>query len=280
LARPPTKNVVAPCALRDSGFSMTVWSHETRARAFQYVSILIFVASLLVGAAFVYWVGPSYLIQQALITLPDDPGWGWFAGWGLLLMVAVVFFFPLWQAIMAASGLMFGLFWGSALNFVGLYAASLICLVLGRTLLQEPIRTWLEEGYFPTARHALQVLEEADDSTQFLVLFRFLYIPIWFRNYAPATLHIPLWKLLVTAIPHTFWVSFMFASLGLSLQDANNMVSHGEKFEIWDAKWQHIAMFVVSSFMALLLSWYAYRKYAEVMHDEGKPLNANAKREP
>ena len=146
--------------------------------------------------------------------------------------------------------------------------------------LQEPIRGWLDEGNFPTAKKALQVLEEADDSMQFQILFRFLFIPIWLRNYAPATLHIPVWKLLLAAIPHTLWVSFIFASLGLSLQDANDMVNHGGEIKLWDAKWQHLLMFAVSAVMSLLLSWYSYKKYAEMMSGEGKPLNENQRREP
>ena len=124
------------------------------------------------------------------------------------------------------------------------------------------------------------MLEEADDSIQFQILFRFLFIPIWLRNYGPATLHIPVWKLLLAAIPHTLWVSFIMASLGLSLQDANDLVNHGEEIKLWDAKWQHLLMFAVSAVMSLLLSWYSYRKYAEIMNGEGKPFNDNQRREP
>ena len=146
--------------------------------------------------------------------------------------------------------------------------------------LQEPIRGWLDEGNFPTAKRALQVLEDDDDSLEFQVLFRFLFIPIWLRNYGPATLHIPVWKLLLAAVPHTLWVSFIMASLGLSLQDANDLVNQGEEIRIWDAKWQHLAMFLVSCVMSLLMSWYSYRKYAEMMAGEGKPFSESQRREP
>lgn len=33
--------------------------------------------------------------------------------------------------------------------------------------------------------------------------FRFLFIPIWLRNYAPTTLQVETWKLLVAALPHS-----------------------------------------------------------------------------
>ncbi|CAE6971312.1 unnamed protein product [Symbiodinium sp. CCMP2592] len=252
---------------------MTAWSHETRERTFQYVSVLVCLAIAVVAAVLVYWIGPTHLIGEVLLLLPDKPGCGWFAAWAFLLLATVVFMVPLWQAICVASGLMFGLCGGTALNFLALYVAAVICALLGRFLLQEPIRGWLDEGNFPTAKKALQVLEEADDSLEFQILFRFLFIPIWLRNYGPATFHIPLWKLLVAAVPHTLWVSFIMASLGVSLQDANDLVNEGEELKIWDAKWQHLLMFVVSCVMSLLLSWYSYRKYTDMMNGEGKPFN-------
>lgn len=137
--------------------------------------------------------------------------------------------------------------------------------------LQEPVRRWLEDSNFSTAQRALRCIEEADDSLVFLILFRFLMLPIWLRNYGPASLDIPIWKLLVAALPHCAWISLMFASLGMSLQDAEEMLSSGH-LRLWDAEWQNVLMFIVSLATSLLISLYSYRKYRDLMSDEGAHL--------
>ena len=138
--------------------------------------------------------------------------------------------------------------------------------------LQEPVRGWLDSGNFPLTQRAFHCLETADDSLQILILFRFLLMPIWMRNYGPATLRIPMWKLLVSALPHTLWVSFIFASLGTSLQDVDELFTHGSDFKLADAKWQNFAIFLVAFLTAVLVSLYSYKKYNELMNNETTPL--------
>lgn len=146
--------------------------------------------------------------------------------------------------------------------------------------LQEPVRQWLDSGNFPLAQRALQCLEEADDSFQILILFRFLLVPIWMRNYAPSTLRFPLWKLLVSAIPHTLWASFVLASLGTSLQDVEEVFTHDSHFKLSNVKWQNIAMFIVSCLTAVLISLYSYKKYSELTSGESTPLLEHGRKEP
>mmetsp|Transcript_130682 Transcript_130682/g.310020 ORF Transcript_130682/g.310020 Transcript_130682/m.310020 type:complete len:257 (+) Transcript_130682:59-829(+) len=249
------------------------WMHEEN-RACQYASILACVATAAVASIIVYAVGPTTLLAEALRMLPDDPGWGWFIGWALVLLISIVLMLPMWQAVCIASGLMFGLGYGTALNFLALYGAAAVSTLLGETLLREPIRRWLAEyeATFPGPMKALKCLERAEDSLEVLILFRFLFIPIWLRNYAPTTLQVETWKLLVAALPHSLWVSFIFASLGVSLQDAEQMFNHGAEFQLYDMKWQHILMFAVSCLTSLLISLYAYRKYVEMTSDEAEHL--------
>lgn len=134
--------------------------------------------------------------------------------------------------------------------------------------LQEPVRRWLDSGHFPAAQQAFKCLEEADDSLQFLVLFRFLIIPIWMKNYAPATLRIPVWKILAAAFPHTIWISFLYSALGASLQDAEDLLTHGSEFKLSDLKWQHTLLFISAAVASLLISLYSYRKYSEATSEE------------
>lgn len=138
--------------------------------------------------------------------------------------------------------------------------------------LQEPIRRWLDSGSFPLAQRAFRSLEEAHDSLQFLVLFRFLLMPIWMRNYAPATLRVPMWKLLLSALPHTLWVSFILASLGTSLQDLEDVFIQDSEFKLSNIKWQDFAVFIVACLATVFVSLYSYKKYNELMNDESAPL--------
>lgn len=83
------------------------WMHEEN-RACQYASILACVGTAAVASIIVYAVGPTTLLAEALRMLPDDPGWGWFIGWALVLLISIVLMLPMWQALCIASGLMFG----------------------------------------------------------------------------------------------------------------------------------------------------------------------------
>jgi len=241
---------------------------------------LILFAIVMILLATMYLANHTGLLVDGLKLLPDNPGWDWFFGWTILLAANTTLGLPIWSALFIVSGLVFGLKAGTAINFIALYIGVVVSLLLGKTVLQEPVRQWLDSGNFPLAQRALQCLEEADDSFQILILFRFLLMPIWMRNYAPSTLRFPLWKLLVSAIPHTLWASFVLASLGTSLQDVEEVFTHDSHFKLSNVKWQNIAMFIVSCLTAVLISLYSYKKYSELTSGESTPLLEHGRKEP
>lgn len=246
-------------------------AEEERNRTCTTLCVCITILALLVGACFYF--GPLKLLRLALHLLPKNPGWGWYIAWGTLNLLSIVTMLPIWPPMCIAAGFMFGFVYGTVLNFYSIYGASVISIVLGQSVLQEPVRQWLHAADFKQVNKMLKALEESEESLKFMILFRFLYIPLFIRNYGPATLRIPFWKLAVSCIPHSVWVAIIFCTLGLSLKDASDILQSSGEFSLSDMKWQNVAIFAVSAVMSALLSYYAYIRYKEHCDcEEAEPL--------
>lgn len=230
-----------------------------------------------VGAVMIY-IGPTKVLRFFLLLVPKKPGWGWYIGMGIFTALSIVMLMPIWPPMCMAAGLIFGLTWGMLLNFVSIMTAAIISILLGRTFLRDWLRTKLEEGEYPSTKRIFRVLENEENTLKFQVLFRFLFIPMFIRNYMPSTLEVPLWKLIVGSIPHSIWISFLFASLGATFKDIAMLIRDGEEVSSKDMKWQQLATMILSFIVALLLGWYAHRKYMEQVakEEETRPLETPA----
>jgi len=224
-----------------------------------------------VGALMINY-GPTKLLRHLLNLIPAKPGWDWYVSMGLITMVSIVMILPIWPPMCMAAGLVFGLLPGAALNFCSILGAAICSLVLGRFVLRAPVRRWLDEGEYPTLRRIFHVLEDSESSLQFLILFRFLFLPMFVRNYGPSTLRIPLWKLSVACVPHCIWISLLFASLGSTFKDAADLIRDGKEAGFEDMKWQQLSIFCVSLLVAVCLAVYAQRKYNEELETEQASL--------
>lgn len=238
------------------------------AKCFAATACLVLVAcAVAVGV-----VGPSTALHHLLVLLPKHPGWGWYLAWGSLMLVSIVCLLPIWVPMSVISGLLFGLGYGTLLNFCAVYGAALVSMALGRTLVREPVRRWLASADYPFVRRVLKILEDADESLKLQILFRFLFIPIFIRNYAPSTLRIPFWKLAVSCVPHSLWVAVLFCTMGLSLKDASDALAKGEEFTLATMRWQNVSLLCVSTVMSAILSIYAVQKYNEYAGPEGDEI--------
>lgn len=234
----------------------------------QWIAVVVFFSVLLGFILVIIYVGPTWLLREALLLLPRNPDWGWYCIWGLATMVSIVGLLPIWPPMCMASGLIFGFYHGVAVNFCSIMGAAAMSMVLGRYVFQEPVRRYLDNGDFPAVRRMVLVLEDSDESLKFQVLFRFLFIPMFIRNYGPATLDIPLWKLLLGSIPHSFWISIIFSSLGCTFKDAAELIREEKEVSFSDMKWQQASILVVSALVAVALSFYATHKYNERVERE------------
>lgn len=165
------------------------------------------------------------------------------------------------------------------MNIVSIYSAAAASFMIGRFLLREPIRNCIEGGEYPEVRRIMAIMEDDDDALKVQILFRFLFIPMVVRNYGPATLEIPLWKLFVGCIPHCIWISVLFASLGATFSDTAELIRDGKEFSFKNIRWQQGAIFVLSLLVAIILGFYARYKYRAklALDDEAKHLTTTAK---
>jgi len=220
--------------------------------------------SLLVAIGFFIWFyGLSSALRHVLSFIPEDPGWGWTCTYCVITSVCIITLTPLWPPLCVGAGLIFGFWWGALANFFSIYGAALGSISIGRWLLREPVRNCIEGGSYNHLRLMISILEDDQESIKLQVLFRFLFLPMFIRNYAPATLEIPIWKLFVSAIPHSIWISIMFASLGATFKDTAELVRDGNDFSLKGMKWQHLLIYCVSLAVMIFLSVYAWTKYEE-----------------
>eukprot|EP00747_Dinoflagellata_sp_TGD_P164827 gnl/TRDRNA2_/TRDRNA2_185297_c0_seq1.p1 gnl/TRDRNA2_/TRDRNA2_185297_c0~~gnl/TRDRNA2_/TRDRNA2_185297_c0_seq1.p1 ORF type:complete len:292 (+),score=39.81 gnl/TRDRNA2_/TRDRNA2_185297_c0_seq1:108-983(+) len=240
-----------------------------------HICAISFCLLICVGCGVVMiWLGPENVLRWGLRLVPKDPGWDWYIGMGLVTSVSIVMLLPIWPPMCMAAGLFFGLWWGSLLNFFSIVLAAVVSFLIGRCILKEPIRNCIERGDYPTARRTMLILEDEEESIKFLILFRFLFIPMFIRNYGPSTLEIPFWKLFVSCLPHSIWISILFASLGATFKDTAELVRDGKEIS-WDhVRWQQFIIFVVSIIVAIILAIYAQYKYNQKLEEEEKKTMA------
>jgi len=234
----------------------------------QHVALALCLGCTLAAATGMVAYGPTDLIRYFLRLVPKDPGWDVFAIMVGLISVSIVFILPIWPPLCLASGLIFGLVWGSILNCIAILLAAWVSLWLGRVLFREPVRRMIIDGNYSQVRRIMLVLEDSDSSLQFLILFRFLWIPMGIRNYGPATLDVDWWKLALACIPHSIWISIMFASLGASFKDLADLLRDDKEFSLKSLKWQQLLLFAGSGSVSIILCFYAQRKYSEHLERE------------
>jgi uncharacterized membrane protein YdjX (TVP38/TMEM64 family) len=106
---------------------------------------------------------------------------------------------PLWVLACMCVGFVFGFWVGFAINYLTIITGSMICFFIGRYVATDTIRRWL----FKRRETGLvtRIIEQND--FKFLVLFRFMPLPLCVKNYAPSTIKVN---------PFMFCLSVMIAS--------------------------------------------------------------------
>lgn len=240
----------------------------------QFLGVFMCVGIFLMVGGLMIWYGPNKILRTLLLMIPEKPGWDWYCGLCSLTCVCIVIITPIWPPLCMAAGMIFGFLWGALSNFVAIWCAAIISICIGRWVLKEPVRAWLSQAEWKRTRIMMMVMEDEESSIKFQALFRFLFIPMFIRNYGPSTLEIPLWKLAVAAVPHSLWISILFASLGATFQDTAELIRDGKKADPSSVHWQQALIFCVAFVVAILLSIYAYWKYDERLKlEEAKPFS-------
>lgn len=241
---------------------------ESGSCLWQCVAPTIFIGIIAGIAITVILYGPARLLRWVLSFTPEHPSWQFALGLCLAIAICIVVLMPLWPALCWLSGLLYGVLVGAVINCLAVLTAAIVCFVLGRSFLQQPIRECLAEGGWSRTRRMLLVLEDETNSLKFLTLFRFLLIPMFLRNYGPSVLEVPLQKLALSVVPHSVWISILYSCIGAAFHDSAQVLRASGEFDWHLVKWQEFVSFGVGLCVTALLMWYAHREYSRKVEEE------------
>jgi len=191
-----------------------------------------------------------------------------------LLVIVVVCCLPGPGILLILDGFFFGFGKGLALGLTAEFTAYLISIFLARTWLKATIREWLTTH--TTLRELVLICEE-DPSGKFLVLMRFLAVPVWAKNYTIGVLEIEGLKILWVFLPGAaFWVA-KFVYIGYKSRQMAEAMSKGDQGKIMEkfSGMELIGVGVSATVMILLtaMGWYEYNaRRAALNADETTPL--------
>jgi len=225
---------------------------------------LLFVSCLVVcGIALVVCMcGPKLVIQRVLqVLVLDHPQLRHAIAIFALLVVSITLGIPIILLLLPIPALMFGFWLGWVISFASLMVAALLSYLIGKRIGQQAIRHLLKKNQCQGSLQCLRVLEDEQDTMKFLILFRFLFIPMLVRNYGPAILHVSLAKLIVSGIPHSLWSSFVFSFGGSTFKDSAALLREGQDVPGGFMQWQQIVCLAVSVLAACFLAQIAWSTY-------------------
>lgn len=236
--------------------------------------VFIFVCLLIL----IFWLGPSTVIRWILQHIvPDEPDWRYALLLGVLIALIMVIPLPVVFIVVLVPGMVFGFWIAVLILFVAKSTGVTVAYLVGRWAFQDPIHNWVSEGQYRRFHSVLKTLESDKDTVMLLVLFRFLMMPYILKNYIPILVRIPLWKLVLTAIPHHIWASVLFASLGSIFRDSAELLRKGGEWDWKHLKWQQMVIFAGALVCTMLISFYAYWIYRKKATDQ---TEENSERAP
>jgi len=195
-----------------------------------------------------------------------------------LLVILIVGCMPGPGFLMILNGFFFGFWKGFAVSFVAEYIAYWISVMLARTWLRVSIREWLTTH--STLRELVLICEQ-DPSGKFLVLVRFLMIPVWSKNYSNGLMELGWAKIALVCIPGmAFWVA-KFTYIGYKSRQMAEAMRKGDQKTIME-HFSGLEMVMVGTSITVMIlltvmGWYEYNaRHAAMDAGEGKPLIGSA----
>lgn len=128
-----------------------------------------------------------------------------------LLVIMIVCCLPGPGLMVMLDGFFFGFVRGFVLGFIAELIGYLICILLARTCFKAKIRRWITET--PWLHEIFMVCEE-DTTGKFLVLFRFVSLPVWAKNYTIGMLDISWQEAVLVFIPAETFYCGIFVYIG------------------------------------------------------------------
>lgn len=238
----------------------------------EYVLPLTILITSIILMILFFWIGPVAVFKFILSFLPKDPGMKWALILCAVMVISIVFLIPLWPPLMIVTAMVFGFWKGFLIDYCAMVIGAVLSFVIGRYFLMQPFRDYIEGSDYVRLRRMMVVAEAEGNSFKFTFLFRFLYLPIWIRNYVPSLVHIEFLHFLVSVMVHAVMICLIFATVGSASKDLAEVLAEGQN--PWKKmKPGQIVIFVVSATATTALSYLAYREYSLRLEEEDtKPL--------
>jgi len=239
---------------------------------FEYVLPIFLITLGVALLVLFFWIGPVAVFSFILSFIPKDPGMEYAIMMLVVIVVAIVALTPFWPPLMIVTAMVFGFWHGFIICWCAMVLAAVISFIIGRFFLMQSFREYIFNSDYPRLLRMIRVVEAEDNSFKFVFLFRFLYLPIWMRNYIPALLNISFWQFLVSVMVHGVMICLIFASTGAATKDATEVIAAGDNpWKKMDPK--QILIMAVSLTATMSLSYLAYVEYANKLEEEeGEPL--------
>mmetsp|Transcript_1882 Transcript_1882/g.3745 ORF Transcript_1882/g.3745 Transcript_1882/m.3745 type:complete len:278 (-) Transcript_1882:21-854(-) len=178
-----------------------------------------------------------------------------------LLTTTITLCLPGPVLLIILNGFFFGFFVGFPLTFVAEFIAALLTFLIARSCFKQPIRAYLMKKEM--VREVVLACEE-DDRGMMLVLFRFLGIPIWIKNYTLAILDISLLTYVLVYIPAAIMFGSIFTFIGSKAYLVGDELRKGNFGAVFDGTSGFEVALAGSSGVALILlavlGWHEFVK--------------------
>mmetsp|Transcript_78040 Transcript_78040/g.135314 ORF Transcript_78040/g.135314 Transcript_78040/m.135314 type:complete len:273 (-) Transcript_78040:22-840(-) len=176
-----------------------------------------------------------------------------------LLIILNGFFFKFWRGLLFA--------------FLAELIAYLTSIWLARTCLKSRVRNWIASN--EQLNEVVRVCEQ-DSMGRFLVLMRFVALPVWIKNYTMGVLEISILKCVLVFIPGDLFVCGIFVYVGSKGHAIAGSIRRGEPYTKW-AAFSGVELIVggVSITMIIVmcvLGWSEYRKRRDALPSEAHSL--------
>jgi len=188
-----------------------------------------------------------------------------------VLVVMIVCCLPGPALMVMMDGFFFGFFKGFALGFLGESIGYLISIALARTCFKSRMRVWLHES--DMLREVLTVCEE-DTTGKFLVLFRFISLPVWAKNYTIGMLEISWLKSYLIFIPGECFYAAIFSYIGSKGHVIADAIRKGNSQKALDSfsglELAIVGVSILGGGMMILLGWREYTARRDAIAEGAK----------
>jgi len=188
-----------------------------------------------------------------------------------VLILLVVTCLPGPALMLMFNGFFFGFWCGLAVGFPAEITACLLARLLSQACRRD-MRAWMMS--IDRTREFIQVCEE-DSSLIFLVLFRFIGLPIGLKNYGLATLDITFLRFFLICLPSELFYTSLFTHVGSTGYSIGNLVRQRRAGEVLSGsvgmQLGLLGLSVATLVLLCTLAWCQYRKRVRILRPDDAP---------